>query len=78
MSDKLKKYVKFKDNMLINGIDENFYNNIRNTILKAKINIYKNINYEIGKSSGNVGRQIIEEEKKQIETNTILDKNTDK
>lgn len=27
------------DNMLIDGIDENFYNNIRNAILKARINI---------------------------------------
>ena len=34
--DKLKKDVKFMDNMLINRIDENFYNNIRNTILKNK------------------------------------------
>ncbi len=39
------------DNMLINGIDENFYNNIRNTILKARINIYKNINFEMVKSA---------------------------
>ena len=52
------------DNMLINGIDENFYNNIRNTILKARINIYKNINFEMVKSAWDVGRQIIEEEQK--------------
>ena len=50
--------------MLINGIDENFYNNIRNTILKARINIYKNINFEMVKSAWDVGRQIIEEEQK--------------
>lgn len=50
------------DNMLIDGIDENFYNNIRNTILKARINIYKNINFEMVKSAWDVGRQIIEEE----------------
>lgn len=47
------------DNLLINGIDENFYNNIRNTILKARI---KNINFEMVKSAWDVGRQIIEEE----------------
>ncbi len=41
------------DNMLINGIDEIFYNNIRQTILKARINIYKNINYEMVTSSWN-------------------------
>ena len=52
------------DNMLTNGIDENFYNNIRNTILKARINIYKNINFEMVKSAWDVGRQIIEEEQK--------------
>ena len=44
------------DNMLIDGIDENFYNNIRNTILKARINIYKNINFEMVKSAWDVGR----------------------
>ena len=47
MSDEFERMMKNMDNMLINGIDENFYNNIRNTILRAKTNIYKNINYEM-------------------------------
>ena len=52
------------DNIPINGIDENFYNNIRNTIIKARTNIYKNINYEMVTSSWDIGKQIIEEELK--------------
>ncbi len=65
------------DNIPINEIDENFYNNIRNTILKAKTNIYKNINYEKVTSSWYIGKLIIEEEKKQIEINTIVNKEND-
>lgn len=52
------------DNIPINGIDENFYNNIRNTIIKARTNIYKNINYEMVTSSWDIGKQIIKEELK--------------
>ena len=32
VSDEFERMMKNMDNMLINGIDENFYNNIRNTI----------------------------------------------
>ena len=64
LSDKFERKMKNMDNIPINGIDENFYNNIRNTILKARTNIYKNINYEMVTSSWDIGKQIIEEELK--------------
>lgn len=64
MSDEFERRMKNMDEKLVNGIDENFYNNIRNTILNARTNIYKNINYEMVTSAWNVGRQIIEEELK--------------
>ena len=64
MSDEFEWKMKNMDNIPINGIDENFYNNIRNTILKARTNIYKNINYEMVTSSWDIGKQIIEEELK--------------
>ena len=62
--DEFERKMKNMDNIPINGIDENFYNNIRNTILKARTNIYKNINYEMVTSSWDIGKQIIEEELK--------------
>lgn len=40
LSDEFERKMKNMDNIPINGIDENFYNNIRNTILKARTNIY--------------------------------------
>ena len=64
LSDEFERKMKNMDNIPINGIDENFYNNIRNTILKARTNIYKNINYEMVTSSWDIGKQIIEEELK--------------
>ena len=64
LSHKFERKMKNMDNIPINGIDENFYNNIRNTILKARTNIYKNINYEMVTSSWDIGKQIIEEELK--------------
>ena len=62
--DEFERKMKNMDNIPINGIDENFYNNIRNTIIKARTNIYKNINYEMVTSSWDIGKQIIEEELK--------------
>ena len=64
LSDEFERKMKNMDNIPINGIDENFYNNIRNTIIKARTNIYKNINYEMVTSSWDIGKQIIEEELK--------------
>ena len=50
------------DNMLIDGIDENFYNNIRNTILKARINVDKQLRDKIDRFLNNLDKWREEQE----------------